>query len=181
MLLFPLLIANVWPGASVLDLVVFQDASGQIEHLLPASHLRKTSNRLLSSLFNSMGYVDDRLRHMRKRKVRFQVGCGCEWGWGLQEKWVSTSFLQSFEVVSRNQLFFVQLCKNGDFFLSFSFFFLFPFTSSIFCIMAPPSVPSHPTPPHPIPATVCHTPIYHKYLVGSARPFVCLGSNYVVE
>lgn len=49
MLLSPLLIAIMRPGASVLNLVVFQDASGQVEHLLPASHLRKTSNRLLSS------------------------------------------------------------------------------------------------------------------------------------
>lgn len=176
MLLFPLLIANVWPGASVLDLVVFQDASGQIEHLLPASHLRKTSNRLLSSLFNSMGYVDDRLRHMRKRKVRFQVGCGCEWGWGLQEKWVSTSLLLSFEVVSRNQLFFVQLCRNVDFFLSFFFFFSF----QQHLLYYSPS-PLGPIPPHPIPATVCHTPIYRKYLVGSVCSFVCHGSNYVVE
>ncbi len=71
MLVFPLLIANVWPEGSVLNLVVFQDARCQIEHLLSASHLRKTSSRLLSSLLNSIGYVDDRLQHMRKRKVRF--------------------------------------------------------------------------------------------------------------
>lgn len=53
----------------------------------------KTSSRLLSSLLNSMGYVDERLLHMRrlreKRTQNRMERCGCEWDWvneGLQKE-----------------------------------------------------------------------------------------------
>lgn len=85
----------MWPlEESALNLEVFLDASEQIEHLLSASsHLRKTSNRLLSSLLNSIGYVEDpATAHAQNEKSDF-ISQGCEWGWGLQENWVSLCIL----------------------------------------------------------------------------------------
>lgn len=70
--------------AVFINLVVFQDARWWIKHPLCASHLRETSFRLLSSLLNSIEYCDDRLRHMRKWKVRFHFP-GLWMGMGLQE------------------------------------------------------------------------------------------------
>lgn len=127
----------MWPAGSVLNLVVFQDTRWQTEHLLSASHLRKTSNRLLSTLLNSIGYVwRPATAHAQTRS---QISFGLWMGMGgLQENWVSRCILSvPFEVDLLYQLFFVQLCKNVDFHRS----------QHLLChrpSSPPPTVPAHP-------------------------------------
>lgn len=55
-------------GSGARNGMAFENAEWHAEHPPSASHLRKTSDRLLSSLLNSMGYVDERPVHMRKSK-----------------------------------------------------------------------------------------------------------------
>lgn len=145
MLLSPLLIAIIMPGASVLNLVVFQDASGQVEHLLPASHLRKTSNRLLSSFIKF-----DRIRWRSATahaQTKSQISCGL-WLWmgmgvcrvGGGEGGDGCLHLpRVFWSRPAESIIFVQLCKNVDFQCQQHLLYHGP---------SPPPL-SHPTPPHP--------------------------------
>lgn len=125
----------------------------------------KTSSRLLSSLLNSMGFVDERLLHMRtqrgeKKNQNRMEGCSCEWGWtrvcrGGRNGWMQPlpALFCLLKRLIEVAFLVAQMCKNADFprlvaISIFLHFFLLPHHGPSSLLPSP--LPSHFDPAHPL-------------------------------